>query len=55
MSVPTVMDNLFNNGVISQNVFSVYFEPTNQSQVENGELIFGGIDSTKLAEPLTYA
>jgi cathepsin E len=54
-SIPTVTDNLYKNGTIPYDIFSVSFEPTNQSYFENGEITFGGTDPTKYIKPLTYA
>jgi cathepsin E len=49
------MDNLYKNGAITSDIFSVSFEPTNEDHVENGVLTFGGIDSTQFTGDLTYA
>jgi cathepsin E len=54
-SIPTVTDNLYKNGTIPYDIFSVSFEPTNKSFAENGEITFGGTDPTKYTEKLTYA
>ncbi|KAI0081057.1 aspartic protease [Panus rudis PR-1116 ss-1] len=45
--IPTVTDNLFSQAVISQNLLSVSFEPTTTIGNVNGELTFGGTDSSK--------
>ncbi len=52
--IPTVTDNLFNNGAIASNLVSVSFEPTTAEPVKNGELTFGGVDPTKYTGDLTY-
>lgn len=46
-SIPTVTDNLFSQGFIQQNQVAISFEPTTDVGVVNGELTFGGTDSTK--------
>jgi cathepsin E len=54
--VPTVTDNLVQQGTIKQNVVAVYFEPSNStSDINlNGELTFGGTDPTKYIGDITY-
>ncbi|KAL4245114.1 Polyporopepsin [Abortiporus biennis] len=54
-SVPTVTDNLFSKGVISANLVSVSFAPTNSISSVNGELTFGGIDSSKFTGSIRFA
>lgn len=46
-TVPTVTDNLFSQGTISTEVLAISFEPSTTSDPANGELTFGGTDSTK--------
>jgi cathepsin E len=53
-TIPTVTDNLFNQGKIQQNLVAVSFEPTTPAQVINGELTFGGTDPTKYTGEITY-
>jgi cathepsin E len=53
-TIPTVTDNLFTQGKIEQNLISISFEPTSSSPVTNGQLTFGGIDSTKYTENINY-
>jgi cathepsin E len=53
-AIPTVTDNLFDQGKIQQNLVALSFEPTTSAQVINGELTFGGIDSTKYTGEITY-
>lgn len=52
--IPTVTDNLFKQGKIEQNLVSVSFEPTSDSPITNGELIFGGVDSAKYIGDINY-
>ena len=52
--VRTVTDNLFIQGKIQENLVAVSFEPTNSFPTVNGELTFGGIDSTKFIGELDY-
>ena len=54
--IPTVTDNLVQQGTIKHNVVGVYFEPSNStSDINlNGELTFGGTDRTKYIRDITY-
>ncbi|KAF8264556.1 acid protease [Lactarius quietus] len=51
--IPTVTDNLFSEGNIPDDLVSVSFEPTTSSSDQNGELTFGGTDSTKFTGSIT--
>lgn len=54
--VPTVTDNLYTEGTITEKVVGIYFQPpsgTSEAQV-NGELTFGGVDTTKITSDVTY-
>ncbi|KAI9443644.1 aspartic peptidase A1 [Lactarius indigo] len=53
--IPTVTDNLFSQGTITSDIVSVSFEPTTTTSVKNGELTFGGTDSTKFTGTLTFS
>lgn len=55
-SVPTFMDNLLSQGVISTEVLGVSFRPESGSDTDdaNGELTLGGTDSTKYTGSITY-
>ncbi|KAM3512168.1 hypothetical protein MY11210_004156 [Beauveria gryllotalpidicola] len=55
-TVPTFLDNLFEQHLIPKEVFSVYFHPETGSDNDdvNGELAFGGADSTKFSGPVSY-
>jgi len=55
-TVPTFMDNLYNQGSISTEVLGVSFRPESGSDTDdtNGELTLGGTDSSKYTAPLTY-
>ena len=46
-SVPTVVDNLFAQGTISEASLGIFYQPTTSSDTINGELNFGGIDQSK--------
>jgi hypothetical protein len=50
--VPTVTDNAFTNGLISARQVGVSFEPTTSLSVTNGELSFGGADTSKFTGSL---
>ncbi|KAJ3856525.1 family A1 protease [Lentinula lateritia] len=52
--VPTVTDNLFTQGTIAERVVAISFEPTTTDEVTNGELFFGGTDSSKFTGAITY-
>ncbi|ORX73510.1 aspartic proteinase from Irpex Lacteus [Basidiobolus meristosporus CBS 931.73] len=54
-TVPTVVDNLFSQGTIPSNVFSLSFEPSTSLTSTNGEITFGGTDSTKYTGSIAYA
>jgi hypothetical protein len=53
-TIPTVTMNLYSQGTISQVVVGVSFEPTTSQTVTNGELTFGGTDSTKYTGSIAY-
>lgn len=52
--VPTVTDNAFSQGSLSLNEVGISFEPTTSSSVQNGELTFGGVDSSKFTGSINY-
>ena len=45
--VPTVTDNLFSQGTISADSLGIFYQPSTEEGDVNGELTFGGIDSSK--------
>ena len=47
-------DNRFAQGVITQDLVSVSFEPTNVPEIVNGELTFGGTDASKFSGSLNF-
>ncbi|VDB86598.1 unnamed protein product [Peniophora sp. CBMAI 1063] len=53
-TVPTITDNLLAQGTISTEVIGVSFEPTTSNATTNGELTFGGVDSSKFTGDITY-
>jgi len=53
-TVPTVTDNLASQGVISPEVVGISYNPTTSDSVANGELTFGGTDSSKYTGSITY-
>lgn len=53
-TVSTVTDNLFSQGLIPANQVGIYFAPTTQQSVQNGELTYGGTDSTKYTGTISY-
>ncbi|KAI0797321.1 aspartic peptidase domain-containing protein [Irpex lacteus] len=52
--VPTVTDNAFSQGSLTLDEVGISFEPTTSSSVQNGELTFGGIDSSKFRGSINY-
>lgn len=53
-TVPTVTDNLFSQKTTSAHSVAVSFEPTTSDAVTNGELTFGGTDSSKFTGSITF-
>jgi len=53
-TVPTVTDNLFSQGTIPAHQVAVSFEPTTSDSVANGELTFGGTDSSKFTGDISF-
>ncbi|TVY37835.1 Polyporopepsin [Lachnellula subtilissima] len=55
-TVPTFMDNLYNDGSIDTQVLGVSFSPESGSDTDdtNGELTLGGTDSSKYTGSITY-
>jgi len=54
-TVPTVTDNLFSQGTIPKNQVAISFVPITSTKKEvNGELTFGGTDSSKFTGNITY-
>ena len=52
--IPTVIDNLDTQGVISQRIISYYFTPSLETEVTYGTITFGGIDPVGQTGPITY-
>ncbi|KZW01131.1 acid protease [Exidia glandulosa HHB12029] len=53
-TVPTVLDNLFQLGLIPIKEFGVFFSPTTGVSVTDGELTFGGIDANHTVGSLMF-
>jgi len=53
VEVPTVMDNLYEQGSISSKVFGVFFSPASSNDA-TGELTFGGYDASKTTGDVNY-
>ena len=51
-TIPTVVDNLYTQGRISEEVLGIYFTP--YSAPSTGELTFGGYDSTVVTSSVNY-
>ncbi|KAJ7910741.1 aspartic peptidase A1 [Mycena leptocephala] len=52
--IPTVTDNLFSQGTITSNLIGISFEPTTQVEVVNGEITWGGTDSSKFTGAIGF-
>ncbi|KAI5986037.1 aspartic peptidase domain-containing protein [Pisolithus orientalis] len=52
--IPTVTQNLYTEGKIPAEIVSVSFEPITSTSSMNGELTFGGVDSSKYSGTLNY-
>ncbi|KAF8155371.1 aspartic peptidase A1 [Mycena galopus ATCC 62051] len=55
-TIPTVADNLFNQGTINSNEIGIFFEPTisRTGSGADGFMTFGGIDEAKLTGSVSY-
>ncbi|EMD32654.1 hypothetical protein CERSUDRAFT_118681 [Gelatoporia subvermispora B] len=54
-TIATVTDNLFAQGVIPEDLVAVSFAPTDSLADNNGELTFGGTDSSKFTGSINFA
>jgi len=54
-TIPTVTQNLVTQGKIPTTLVAVSFEPTTSDEITNGELTFGGTDSSKFTGSITFA
>ncbi|KAH9944890.1 acid protease [Amylocystis lapponica] len=52
--IPTVTDNAYSQGLISTDEVGISFEPTTSTSSTNGELTFGGTDSSKYTGSINY-
>ena len=52
-TVPTVMDNLYSQGTISEEVLEIYFVPSAEPN-STGKLTFGGYDSSVTTSSVEY-
>ncbi|TFK35979.1 aspartic protease [Crucibulum laeve] len=53
--IPTVTDNLFSRGIITANEIGISFEPTTTVESLNGELTWGGTDSSKFTGSIGFS
>jgi saccharopepsin len=53
-TVPTVTDNLYSQGTISTEVIGIYYAPPSSDSDTNGELTFGGVDTSKTSGSIAY-
>jgi hypothetical protein len=54
-TVPTVTDNLFKQGTIPIESIGISYVPSTSASAVNGELTFGGTDSSKFTGTISYA
>ncbi|KAG2068180.1 acid protease [Suillus decipiens] len=53
--IPTVIDSLYGQGTISEDVFGIFYQPYINSQLEStGQITFGGTDPTKYNGNILY-
>ncbi|KAG6325936.1 hypothetical protein ID866_13153, partial [Astraeus odoratus] len=52
--VPTVTDNLYAQGTISSDSIGISYQPSTSEGQVNGELNFGGLDTSKITGQITY-
>ncbi|KAI5836292.1 acid protease [Schizophyllum commune Tattone D] len=53
--IPTVTDNLYKNKTISTESIGIFYQPTTSADpVPNGELTFGGVDTSKCQGEITW-
>ena len=52
--IPTVTDNLASQGTIPEKVVGVFFAPTTDESITNGELTFGGIDGSLTTSDVSF-
>ncbi|KAL1950685.1 hypothetical protein VTO73DRAFT_5809 [Trametes versicolor] len=52
--VPTVTDNLFAQGTIANDSIGIFYQPTTDSGALNGELTFGGVDTSKTTGDVSF-
>ena len=52
--IPTISNNLFFQGKISSEVVGISFSPTTSLSSGNGELTFGGVDSSTYTGSITH-
>ncbi|KAI0710863.1 aspartic peptidase A1 [Earliella scabrosa] len=54
-TIPTVVDNLFAQGVITSAVLAISFQPTQSLEIVNGEATYGGTDPSKFIGSISFA
>lgn len=52
--VPTVTDNLYNQGTIHMDLLGISYEPSSTEGMRNGEITFGGVDESKFTGEINY-
>ncbi|SAM04843.1 hypothetical protein [Absidia glauca] len=59
-TLPTLVTSMFDHGIITKNVFSIYFHPVSNDTAIwespiNGDITFGGVNKTTLKSDIVYA
>ncbi|THH17739.1 hypothetical protein EUX98_g9068 [Antrodiella citrinella] len=52
--IPTVTDNAFSQGLISEDIVGISFAPTTSLSDTNGEITFGGVDASKFTGDILF-
>ena len=52
--VPTVTDTAWNLGLLDSKLIGIFFAPPTSTSGANGELTFGGVDSSKFKGGIHY-
>lgn len=53
-TVPTITDTLFSQKVITSNLIGISFNPTTSEESTNGEITWGGTDSSKFTGQISF-
>lgn len=53
-TIPTITDTAASEGIIPAAILGVYFAPPTGQDTQNGEVTFGGVDTSKISGNVTY-